>query len=157
MLRITRVALLSSLAFVAVTALAGGLALILGSLSPALGTVLVPPGGYLSGSPFASYLLPGVTLIVLVAAPHAWAFVAVLRRSAASEFLSGASGFACLIWIFVQMIYIPFSPLQAVYFVLGLLEIGLTLIALGVLDFTAHPRRSTAIPVQGRGTVHPGR
>lgn len=154
MLRVARVCLLSSLAFVSVTALAGGLALILGSLSAELGTVLVPPGGYLSGSPFSSYLLPGISLIVLVAAPHAWAFAAVLRRAAASEFLSAAAGFACLIWIFVQMIYIPFSPLQAVYFVLGLLEVGLTLVALGVLEFTAHPRRSTAVPVQGAREAH---
>ena len=113
--------------------------------------MLVPPGGYLSGSPFTSYLLPGLALIVLVAAPHAWAFAAMLRRSAASEFLSSAAGFACLIWIFVQMIYIPFSPLQAVYFVLGLLEVGLTLVALGVLDLTVHPRRSTAVPVRRVG------
>lgn len=142
LIRVSRIALLSSLAFVAVTALAGGIALMLGSVNPTLGTVLVPPGDYLTGSPFGSYLVPGIALIVLVSAPHAWAFVAVLRRAAAAGFLAAAAGFACLIWIFIQMMYIPFSPLQAVYFVLGLLELGLTLLLLGVLDFAGHPLRA---------------
>ncbi|MFE7846318.1 hypothetical protein ACFUTX_14115 [Microbacterium sp. NPDC057407] len=159
MLRIARIALLSSLAFVAVTALAGGVALILGSLSPDVPYTIIPPGDYLSGSPFGSYLLPGLALILLVAAPHAWAFVRVLRRRPAAEFLSSAAGFACLIWIFVQMVYIPFSPLQAVYFAVGLLELGLTLLLLGVLDFAAHPRRSTMVTVSDgdRGSIPTGR
>lgn len=144
-MRTVRITLLSSLAFVAVTAVAGGGALVLGSLNSALGTVLVPPGDYLAGSPFSTYLLPGFALIVLVAVPHVWAFLALLRRSAHAKLLSAAAGFACLIWIFIQMIYIPFSPLQAVYFVLGLLEVGLTLLLLGVLDFLSHRRRSTAV------------
>lgn len=149
MLRIARIALLSSLAFVAVTALAGGVVLILGSLSQDVPYTIVPSGDYLSGSPFGSYLLPGLALIALVAAPHGWAFSALLRRRPAAEFLSSAAGFACLIWIFVQMVYIPFSPLQAVYFVLGLLELGLTLLLLGVVDFAGHPRRSTAVTLDG--------
>ena len=42
-------------------------------------------------------------------------------------------GYACLIWIFVQMIYIPFSFLQALYFTIGLFELGLSLVVLGIL------------------------
>lgn len=143
MSRTARAVLLCALAFVAVTALAGGIALIIGSWDASLGSVLVPPGDYLAGSPFTSYALPGVALIALVSAPHGLAFVALLRRRAAAEFLAAAAGFSCLIWIFVQMIYIPFSLLQAAYFAIGLLELGLTMLLLGVLDFRAHPRRST--------------
>ncbi|WP_188241614.1 MULTISPECIES: hypothetical protein [Microbacterium] len=153
MARLQRIVLLSSLAFVAVTALAGGVALVLGSISPSLGTVLIPPGDYLSGSPFDSYALPGVALIALVAVPHGVAFFAVARHDGWAALLSAVAGFACLIWIFVQMIYIPFSPLQAIYFVLGLLEIGLTLLRLGVLSFEPHPRRSTAVPVGRNGSL----
>lgn len=157
MLRLARIALLSSLAFVAVTALAGGLALILGSISPTLGTVLIPPDDYLAGSPFDSYVVPGLALAVLVAGPQAAAFVAVLRRHRASESMAAGAGFACLIWIFVQMIYIPFSPLQAIYFLLGLLELGLTLVLLGVFDFATHPHRSTMVPAARSGARQPGR
>lgn len=157
MLRLTRLVLLCSLAFVAVTALAGGIALILGSWNASLGTMLVPPGDYLAGSPFASYALPGIALIVLVAAPHGLAFIAVVRHLRWAEFASAASGFACLIWIFVQRVFIPFSPLQAAYFVIGLLELGLTLVLLGVLDFLAHPRRSTMPAKDRRAPLHAGR
>ncbi|HEY8911844.1 MAG TPA: hypothetical protein VIM54_00795 [Lacisediminihabitans sp.] len=37
-----------------------------------------------------------------------------------------------LIWIFVQMIFIPFSPLQVAYIVIGMLEVGLLLVLLGL-------------------------
>ena len=49
--------------------------------------------------------------------------------------LAGAvAAFDTLIWIFVQMVIIPFSFLQAAYFVLGALEAGLVMLALGVLQ-----------------------
>lgn len=144
MVRTARIVLLSVLAFVSVTALAGGIALIAGSLDPALGSVLVPPMEYLEGSPFTSYVVPGLALIVLVAGSQALAFFAVLRHAGRAAFLAAAAGFACLIWIFIQMVFIPFSPLQAVYFTAGMLELGLVLVHLGVLDFEPYPRRSTA-------------
>lgn len=146
MVRFVRIVLLSVLGFVAVTALAGGIALIVGSIDPQLGSVLVPPVEYLEGSPFASFIVPGAALIVLVSGTHALAFFAVLRHAGRAAFLASAAGFACLIWIFIQMVFIPFSPLQAVYFLAGMLELGLVLVQLGVLDFEPYPRRSTALP-----------
>lgn len=154
MFRIARVALLILQAFVAVTALAGGVALVLGSATPELGSVLVPPGAYLEGSPFASYLLPGVLLIVGVAGAHAAAFVAVLVSSRWAMPLSAAGGFGCLIWIFVQMIYIPFSPLQAVYFALGLAELVLAMVLLGVVDAVLTAHRTSYLPVGGWRMPH---
>ena len=38
-------------------------------------------------------------------------------------------GFALLIWVFVQMIFIPFSFLQLVYFAFGIAEVGLVMLA----------------------------
>ena len=64
---------------------------------------------------------------------HAVAFVMVLRRHGWAVLAATAAGYAALVWIFVQMIYIPFSFLQAVYFVAGLTEVGLVLLLLGVL------------------------
>lgn len=131
--RLARDTLLVLQAFVAITALAGGIALILGSLDAALASMLVPPVEYLAGSPFGSYLVPGFLLIVLVAGTHAVAFVLLLWRRGWSVVASAAGGYACLIWIFVQMIYIPFSFLQALYFTIGLFELGLSLVVLGIL------------------------
>jgi hypothetical protein len=119
--------------FVALTAFAGGAALIIGSLYPEFGSVLVPPAGYLQGSPFGSYAWPGLVLILLVGGPQAFASIGCGVRWPWASAACAAAGFSCLIWIFVQMIYIPFSPLQAVYFVLGMLELGLLLIGMGVL------------------------
>lgn len=147
MVRTARVLLLGAQAFIAVTALAGGLALIIGSVDPAWGSVLVPPQEYLEGSPFSSYLVPGMLLMLLVAGVHAVAFVTTLSESRWGMPLSAAGGFACLIWIFVQMIYIPFSFLQALYFALGLVELGLTMALLGIFGHVAHPHRATYLPV----------
>lgn len=131
--RAARVLSMVLLLFVAVTAVAGGVLLILGGLDPTLGSVFVPPASYLERSPFTSYAFPGLLLIVLVAAPHAAAFVSTVRSGGRAALLTATSGFACIIWIFVQMIYIPFSWLQATYFVIGLLELGFALLTLGVL------------------------
>ncbi|WP_194395952.1 hypothetical protein [Microbacterium atlanticum] len=154
MVRFSRMTLLIIQAFVAVTALAGGLALMIGSIDPDLASVLIPPGDYLEGSPFRSYLVPGLLLIVLVAGVHAIAFVAVLTESRWKTMFSAAGGFACAIWIFVQMVYIPFSFLQALYFVIGLAELGLTMVMLGILDEVTAAHRSTFVPARSRRAPH---
>ncbi|MGZ8804462.1 MAG: hypothetical protein ACXWZG_04080 [Microbacterium sp.] len=130
--RAARVTLLVSTAFVAVTAFLGGLALALGALVPSLATALSPPPEYLAGTPFGSYLLPGLVLGIIVGGTHALAFVLVLRRHRWGDFASAVAAFAVLIWIFIQMIYIPFSFLQAVYFVAGAAEAGLVMVRLNL-------------------------
>jgi hypothetical protein len=127
-----RLALLIVLGFVTLTALAGGVALMAGALNPDLATMLSPPAEYLEGSPFDSYLVPGLALAVVLGGIHLVAFVLVFRTAPFAAFAAAAAGYAALIWIFVQMIVIPFSFLQAVYFAAGLLELGLVLLALGV-------------------------
>jgi len=129
---IARPILLGVEGFVALTAVAGGVALILGASIASLSTVLVPPGDYLEGSPFQSYLIPGILLAVVLGGIHAIAFVAMMRRTRHDLFVAATAGFAALIWIFVQMLFIPFSFLQAVYFVCGLAEIGLVMVLLGL-------------------------
>lgn len=129
-----RASLLWVQGFVAVTALAGGIALILGAVAPSIATILSPPVEYLGGSPFTSYLIPGLLLAGLLGGIHIVAFVAVLRRHPLGSVLSAAAAYATLIWIFVQTVYIPFSFLQAVYFAAGLLELGLVLLMLGLLS-----------------------
>src|SRR5690606_20746869 len=123
---------------VGLTALAGGAALIAGSVDASLATVLTPPVGYLDGSPFDSYLIPGVVLGVVLGGVHLAAFVLVFRRHDRWILAGAIAAFDALIWIFVQMMFIPFSFLQAFYFALGLVEVGLVMLALGILIPVKH-------------------
>ena len=66
---------------VAATAIAGGAVLVASSLVPSWSTVLAPPRDYLDGSPFASYLVPGLTLALVLGGLHLVAAVLLLRRS----------------------------------------------------------------------------
>jgi len=127
-----RLTLLVVQAFVALTAIAGGAALVLGAVDAAMSTAVTPPAEYLEGSPFDSYLVPGLALALVVGGVHAFAFVGLARQMPWALVMAAAAGFAMLIWIFVQMVFVPFSPLQAVYFGAGLAEIGLVLLLLDV-------------------------
>lgn len=137
---VTRILLLIVLAFVGVTAVAGGVALTLGAIVPSLATVLSPPVAYLHGSPFSSYLVPGLILAVVLGGVHLVAFWMLLRRHPSALFAAAVAAFDTAIWIFVELVIIPFSFLQALYFVASLAEFGLVLLALGLLG----GRRPTA-------------
>ena len=149
---LARRGLLGIQALVAVTALAGGIALIAGSLSPGAAGAITADPSFLAGSPFADYLIPGILLAVVIGGMHAASFVLTLRRVGAALFVSAATAFGMLIWIFVQIAIIPFSPLQAVYFALGLAECGLIMVALGLFaPVTAPaPARAARRPVRAR-------
>lgn len=149
-------ALLVLQALIGVSALAGGAALMAGALDPGLATVLSPPIDYLDGSPFASYLVPGALLAVVVGGVHLVAFVLLLRRHRWSRLVAAVAAFDVLIWIFVQVMIIPFSLLQVAYFTAGLAEVGSLLLLMG-LARPAEPARRGAdeasMPTPGR-SVH---
>jgi hypothetical protein len=149
--RLARVGLLVTTITIGLTALAGGIALVVGSLEPSLATILSPPREYLDGSPFGSYLVPGVILGLVLGGVHLTAFALVARRSRWWVLAGAVAAFDTLIWIFVQMVIIPFSFLQAAYFVLGAAEVGLVMLALGVLRPQPDARTRT-----GRAVHLPG-
>jgi hypothetical protein len=112
-----------------VGAIAGGLALILGSR----GEIIPLPVSALAGSPFQTYLGPGLILFTvlglgpLVAARLAW------KRNPLAPFAAFVVGSALLIWVAVEIAIIGYSnepPLQAIYLVLG---VAITVVALGWL------------------------
>ncbi|MFJ5956434.1 hypothetical protein ACIQC5_10790 [Paenarthrobacter sp. NPDC092416] len=130
------VLLLVILGLVAATSIAGGLVMALGAWVGPEGLGLPAevqlPVEYLEGSPFSSYLVPGLLLTLVVGGLHTAAFVLLLRRRPLAHMATAAAGYSILVWIFVQMALIPFSALQAAYFCAGLAEIGLLLLALGI-------------------------
>lgn len=164
-IRLARPALLVLQAVVGVTAVVGGVALTLGELDPGLATVLSPPSEYLRGSPFTSYLVPGAVLAVVLGGIHLLAFALLLRRHRWAMLAAAVAAFDTLIWIFVQVIIIPFSVLQVVYFAAGLAEVGLLLLLLGLMRRTVPARsaegsdlptgRAPAVAVPSPGRARP--
>lgn len=98
------------------------------------------PLEYLAGSPFSSYLIPGLILGVVVGGTQLGAAVAVHRCSAHALVLAAVAGFGMLIWIFVELAMIKqYSWLQSVYFAHGTLELILVLALLGAIPGLVHP------------------
>jgi menaquinone-dependent protoporphyrinogen oxidase len=86
--------------FVAVTAIGGGLTL---ALRPD-GSLLDAPPSLLRFSPFASFLIPGLLLLVVVGLGNAAAGVAIARNSRLAPFLALFAGGALFVWIVAEMI-----------------------------------------------------
>jgi len=133
MKRWTRIVLTVLTAAVGLTAVAGGVALILGAVTSSSAGGVVPDRSFLGDSPFTSYVVPGVILAVIVGGTHLLAAFLIGGDSTGGPLAVAIASFGLLIWIFVQMMFIPFSPLQAVYFVVGLAELGFVLLGLGLL------------------------
>jgi hypothetical protein len=76
--------------------------------------------------PFGSAVLGGLALGLLVALPQAVVAVLCLRSSPTTAAGSVAVGLGMLLWILVEVVFLRvFAGLQAVYLVVGLLQIGL--------------------------------
>ncbi|MFF1635296.1 hypothetical protein [Leifsonia sp. NPDC058248] len=134
-----RIALVTVTATIGLTAIAGGIALLVGSFAQTASGAIVPDRAFLGDSPFTSYVLPGLLLAVVVGGTHVLAAILIGRRSTAGPLAVTIAGFGLLIWIFVQMMFIPFSILQALYFAAGLAELGLVILGLGLFA----PRRTS--------------
>lgn len=128
--------------------------LIFGALSAALGAVLgVAANGagvplqYLEGTPFSSYVIPGLILGVIVGGTQAVAAIAELRRHPRAALAATIAGSGMVIWIFVELAITGYFWLQGLYFALGLGELLLVLVLLGVLHPAPRPPHSeVAVP-----------
>lgn len=147
---IWRIPLLVVQAFVAVTAAAGGIALMAGAAMGWLG--ITPEPALLADTPFGSYAFPGLVLIVVVGGTQALAFVLLWRQNPWAMAAATVAGFGLLIWIFVQQAYIPFTPLQAVYFGLGLLELVLVLLTLDLFNLAKRRLAADAARMRRSGS-----
>jgi hypothetical protein len=80
---------------------------------------------WLDGSPFSSYVIPSIVLLAAVGGSAALAFAALAMRSRRASALGVAAGAILVGWIAVEVIWIPFSPLQPACLVAGIAMIAL--------------------------------
>ncbi len=111
----------------AVGALGGGLALVLGPH----GEILPLPVSQLHGSPFDSYFVPGLILFTILGiGPLLVAFLA-WRRQRWAPLLTIGVGVTLLAWLTIEIVIVGYSnepPLQPIYLVMaaviGLIGLG---------------------------------
>jgi hypothetical protein len=120
--RVEHIVLIVLNTFLAVTAVAGGVGLLTGAMKPSLEP--------LRGSPFSSYTIPGLALLVMVGGSALVATVLLLRRHAWGVLASGVAGVIIMGFEIVEVLVIGSEPglarnLQVFYFTLGLLIAGL--------------------------------
>lgn len=110
----------------ALTAIPGGLALIVGFHAP--------PVEMLRGSLFRSFVVPGLALTLVVGGSALAATVLLLRRSPTGPAASGVAGLVVMAFEFVQVVSIGSPPgasraMQVGYFALGTLLVASALVA----------------------------
>ncbi len=116
------------------------------AVSAAIGTVMAlalqgagVPVAYLAGTPFRSFLVPGLILGGLVGGTQLVAAISLWQRRRVSLLWSAIAAFGMMLWVFVELAMLQhYSWLQAVYFALGVVELVLVLVLLGIV-----PRRKT--------------
>ena len=103
--------------FLAIGALLGGGMLI---LSPS-GHLLGMPLSLLAGTPFQSFLVPGLLLFTFIGVAPVLAAVVTARRQAIAPLAAVAVGLTLMGWITVEMVMLagPASLAWALYLVLG--------------------------------------
>jgi len=121
-------------------------ALWFGAVSAIAGLLIAIPGhgaGFpldaLKGTPFTSFVIPGLILGVVVGGTQLTAAIAMRRTGPAKLTLASVAGFGMLIWIFTELALIGYSVLKTVYFALGTIELTLVLVLLGVAPWVVGP------------------
>lgn len=123
--KVARMLLIALDAFLAVTAIAGGIGLLTG--------LLAAPLALLQGSPFGSYIIPGLALLVIVGGSALIATVLLIRRHALGTIVSGVAGMMIMGFEIVEVLVIGSEPglarnLQVFYFTFGLAMAALALL-----------------------------
>lgn len=118
-----------------------------GGLGVALTNGLGMPTSWLDGTPFDSFLVPGLVLLLIVGGTQALAVVLQHRRHPWYPAAAGVAGFGMVLWIYVEVALLPvYSFLQTVYLATGVLQLVFLLLVLGILpaDRERRARRDPA-------------
>lgn len=122
-----RVTLVVVALFNLVSALAGCVLLVVAG-----GDSVGMPNEWLARTPFPSWAWPGLILGVVVGGTQLVALIAQRGRYVLAWGLYAASGLVMMIWIFVEIaLLLVWSPLHGVYFLTGLVQTVLAVLALG--------------------------
>lgn len=106
------------LVLVAANAVYGGIGLIVNGMGM--------PDDWLTRTPFDSWLLPGIALLVTVAVPQLWGLAVTWRGGDRAPEAALLVGLALVVWIVVQLLVLRrYFFLQPVIAFLGLAEAGL--------------------------------
>lgn len=108
---------------IGIGALAGGWAFI----SDPTGGVLGIPFEYIENTPFHNYLIPGIVLFAFNGVGSCIAGVLALRHYRYAGEIAVVFGIGLMVWIIVQVQFIPFHWMHALYLLLGLAELVLGL------------------------------
>ena len=132
---IMRILLIVLEAFLGLTAQAGGIGLLAGTSRP--------PLALLQGSPFSSYTIPGLVLLVIVGGSALAATILLLRQHTVGTLVSMVAGAMIVGFEMVEVLVVGSDPgvartLQVFYFTLGLVIVVLS----GGLWVTAHAMQS---------------
>jgi hypothetical protein len=108
------------LMLVAFSSTVAGLAMIANQHGDALNI----PMGLFEGTPFRSFLLPGILLSVIVGGFSLFAIFLITQKSARQFNWSIVAGAVVILWVIAEMVLLQFANwLHAVYLVVGLLII----------------------------------
>ena len=98
-------------------------------LTDTTGAAVGFPAGWIEATPFGSYLVPGLYLLLVNGVGMLVLAALSVMRHRVAPWLTGMLGIGLIIWISVQLVVMPeFSFLQAIY---G--AIGVALMAIGVV------------------------
>ncbi len=104
--------------FTAIMAVPVGLAMILDPDGSPLGI----PHDWIAGTPFGSFLVPGIVLLLMNGVGQASAAILVWQRHPLAPWVTAFFAVGLMTWIGVQVLVIPFSVLQPVLFAVGAVE-----------------------------------
>lgn len=90
--------------------------------------------GWLSQSPYPSYLEPGIILIIVIGSTHFIASALLSRKEENAIQWTAIAGCTLLIWIFVEMHVVrQNSWIQTLYFIFGLTSVSLSVVLLSII------------------------
>ncbi|MCP4312146.1 MAG: hypothetical protein GY790_12845 [Bacteroidetes bacterium] len=111
-------------AFIGLGALAGGFGLLIDPSGNALGV----PLSFLEGSPFPDFLIPGIFLLAVNGVGSMIGAVLSFARRRYAQEIAIILGAILVSWIVIQVAIIrSFSWMHILYFILGVVELGIGL------------------------------
>lgn len=135
---ITYWVLVSVAIFNALSAIGGGIGMIVAD-------GLSMPKSLLADTPFTTFAIPGLILLVVVGGTQLVSVVLLFARREYALLWSAVAGFGMLIWIISEIGFIhAFNWAQTIYVVSGLLQLVLVFALLGVAPWL--PREEPLMP-----------